>query len=158
MYLQKCYKTHFSQITFILTAYLNSDALENLFDRKPKTSGPFPSMIRWHSSVRKAKRYFSKKEISDLTIFNWNHTLLQDYEATLRSTHGIPSSNVYKYPKCRHFKQVIYFKHSNCEVPNFTLILNFQVPTDSGICHTFNGVALSKILKPSSWFSDFRWY
>ena len=33
MYLQKCYKTHFSQITFILTAYLNSDALENLFSQ-----------------------------------------------------------------------------------------------------------------------------
>ena len=31
------------------------------------------------------------------------------------------------------------------------------MPTDSGICHTFNGVALSKILKPSSWFSDFRY-
>ena len=37
-------------------------------------------------------------------------------------------------------------------------LYNFQVPTDSGICHTFNGVALSKILKPSTWFSDFRWY
>ena len=41
---------------------------------------------------------------------------------------------------------------------NFILFFNCEVPTDSGICHTFNGVALSKILKPSSWFSDFRWY
>ena len=77
---------------------------------------------------------------------------IQDYEENLRSTHGIPPSNVYKYPKCRHFKQVNLPKCQDW----ISRTINSQVPTDSGICHTFNGVGLSKILKPSSWFSAFR--
>ena len=40
-----------------------------------------------------------------------NHIVkyFQDYEKELESVHGIPPAEIYKYPKCREFKQVSIF-------------------------------------------------
>ena len=56
-------------------------------------------------------------------------------QSEFQSTLNIPEPDLYRYPKCTHF---------------------VQRPTDSGICHTFNGLDLRKILKPSSWVSSFQ--
>ena len=38
-----------------------------------------------------------------------------------------------------------------------TLILSpFQIPTDAGVCHTFNGRPLDQLLKSSSWLTSFK--
>ena len=35
----------------------------------------------------------------------------QDYEKELETVHGIPPAEIYKYPKCREFKQVGKYFH-----------------------------------------------
>ena len=70
----------------------------------------------------------------------------------LQAGYGIPPSDIYKYPKCQHFRQVdftpkiyLWFDH-HC-----------QAPTDAGICHTFNGLPLKTMLKPSEWLDSFKY-
>lgn len=41
---------------------------------------------------------------------------------------------MYKYPRCKEFR---------------------TTPTDKGLCQTFNGKALEKILKPSQWVDGY---
>ena len=43
---------------------------------------------------------------------------------------GFEEPDFYKYQQCRMFS---------------------PTPTDHSVCHTFNGLELSKILKPSNW-------
>ena len=83
----------------------------------------------------------------------------QDYEKELESVHGIPPAEIYKYPKCREFKQVVQeFALCLCvSICTLTLILSpFQIPTDAGVCHTFNGRPLDQLLKSSSWLTSFK--
>ena len=87
----------------------------------------------------------------------------QDYEKELESVHGIPPAEIYKYPKCREFKQVSIFYGNKVECLMMMIMIGiidndalFQIPTDAGICHTFNGRPLDQLLRSSSWFTAFK--
>ena len=82
-------------------------------------------------------------------ILFWGDKSLGDYEKELETLHNIPTPSVYRYPRCRQFKQVMANKYLMSSVP-------FQIPTDSGVCHTFNGRPLDSVLKPSSWLDAFK--
>ena len=60
-----------------------------------------------------------------------SHMTIDEYKAGLKH---LPDSDIYKYPKCKLFS---------------------PQPSDSAICHTFNGLELKKILKSSSWRDSF---
>ena len=60
-----------------------------------------------------------------------SHMTKEEYMSGLKN---LPGNDFYKYPKCKKFS---------------------PKPTDSAICHTFNGLELSKILKSSSWRENF---
>ena len=59
---------------------------------------------------------------------------LNEYQEVLSNGNNLEENDVYRYPKCRKFS---------------------PKPSDSGICHTFNGLELNKILKPSTWTDAF---
>ena len=60
-----------------------------------------------------------------------SHMTMEEYKAGLKN---LKKNDFYKYPKCSRFS---------------------PRPTDSSICHTFNGLELQKILKSSSWRDTF---
>ena len=63
-----------------------------------------------------------------------NNILPINYQQTLINQNNLQDPEFYRYPKCHSFS---------------------PKPTQSGICHTFNGIELGKILKPSEWMESF---
>ena len=76
--------------------------------RAQKTSGPFQNMGRSCSGEIRLLRW--KNICFKFVIFKF----FQDYEKELESVHGIPPAEIYKYPKCREFKQVSNVGHIEC--------------------------------------------
>ena len=58
---------------------------------------------------------------------SWLDISVEDHQVELDLAHDLPSET-YKYPKCRSFS---------------------KMPTNTGICNTFNGLDLHKIFKKS---------
>ena len=58
---------------------------------------------------------------------------LPNYQKAMDEANKMPS-DLYKYPKCNLFS---------------------KMPTNTGICHTFNGLDLQDILKPTKWTDTF---
>ena len=57
-----------------------------------------------------------------------------EYQDILSSNNKLDENDIYRYPKCRKFS---------------------PKPTDTGICQTFNGLEINKVLKPSIWTDAF---
>ena len=79
------------------------EALTCFVSRVLKTSGPCQNMGRSCSGEIRQCRW-KKENQKNLLFPNMYH---QDYEKELESVHGIPPAEIYKYPKCREFKQVL---------------------------------------------------
>lgn len=88
-------------------------------------------------------------------ILFWGDKSLGDYEKELETLHNIPPPSIYRYPRCRQFKQV--WEIWILEGLYLCVYYISQIPTDSGVCHTFNGRSLDSLLKPSSWLDAFKW-
>ena len=58
-------------------------------------------------------------------ILFWGDKSLGDYEKELETIHNIPTPSVYRYPRCRQFKQVMGSVYLMSSVPffRFQLIL-----------------------------------
>ena len=58
-------------------------------------------------------------------ILFWGDKSLGDYEKELETLHNIPTPSVYRYPRCRQFKQVMGSVYLMSSVPffRFQLIL-----------------------------------
>ena len=80
-----------------------------------------------------AAKFWNAKDYSFVDALN--SILPDEFKADLETEYHLRQSDFYKYPKCELFS---------------------PMPTDSGICHTFNGLALEKILKPSIWRNSFN--
>ena len=76
-----------------------------------------------------AENFWSLREYSAADFLS--NVSQKEFEFNL----NVPKSDMYRYPQCKQFE---------------------QRPTDLGICHTFNGLDLNKVLKPSSWVSIFK--
>ena len=75
-----------------------------------------------------ATRFWNARDYSYVDALN--SAIPDEFKDDLEKEHNLQESDFYKYPKCQSF---------------------FAMPTDSGICYTFNGLGLEKILKPSVW-------
>ena len=61
-----------------------------------------------------------------------SHASVHNYSSNLKLGQ---KTDFYRYPKCKKFS---------------------PKPTDASICHTFNGLDLAEILKPSSWMDAYQ--
>ena len=73
--------------------------------------------------------HWKTRDYSEAEIFS--HSNLEKYEKSL----NLKPTNTYRYPKCNDFS---------------------PKPTDSGICHTFNGLELKNILTDTKWLKSFQ--
>ena len=80
-----------------------------------------------------AKKFWNAKDYSYVDALN--SITPDEFQNNLEEDYRLKESNFYKYPKCKLFS---------------------AMPTDSGICFTFNGLNLEKILKPSKWRNSFN--
>ena len=81
---------------------------------------------------KEASHFWNLRDYSENDVNN--DLTLQEYQECLISHYDLKEPNFYRYPKCKMFS---------------------SKPTDSGICHTFNGLEIKKILKDSFWSQTF---
>ena len=79
-----------------------------------------------------AAKYWTMKDYGEPQATN--KISLEEYQKIMSSHNKLEENDLYRYPKCRKFS---------------------HKPSDSGICQTFNGLPLNKILKPSTWTDAF---
>ena len=78
-----------------------------------------------------ARRYYRVKDFSEIDAIN--NVLTKSYQDEIKKLFG--ETDYYRYQSCKLFT---------------------PKPTSSGICHTFNGHDLEKILKPTTWTNKFQ--
>ena len=73
-----------------------------------------------------AAKYWNMKDYGEPQATN--KISPKEYQNIVSSSNKLEINDLYRYPKCRKFS---------------------HKPSDTGICQTFNGLAINKILKPS---------
>ena len=82
---------------------------------------------------KEAQGFWKSKDYDIVAALNNIPT--QEYREIVEEHYKLRKSDFYRYPKCTKF---------------------VAKPTDTGICHTFNGLEINKILKQSNWLNDFK--
>lgn len=77
-----------------------------------------------------AYKFWNTRDYSYLDVVA-SHASYDNYKESLK----FEDPDIYKYPKCKKFN---------------------PKPTDSSICHTFNGLDLEQILKSSNWMDAYQ--
>ena len=54
--------------------------------------------------IQGAENFWTIPEYGEILF--WGDKSLEDYEKELETLHSIPKPDIYRYPRCRQFKQV----------------------------------------------------
>ena len=79
-----------------------------------------------------AAKYWSIKDYGEPQAAN--RISPEEYQDMISNSYKLEENDIYRYPRCQKFS---------------------PKPSDTGICQTFNGLGIHKILKPSTWTNAF---
>ena len=110
-----------------------NENIKGLFEHFSKSNNSLPqlSYIPTCYFGKESEGFWNTRDYSYLDVVG-SHASAEDYKKTLNLKY---KEDFYKYKKCKKFS---------------------PKPTDHGICHTFNGLEVGKILKSSNWLTDFK--
>ena len=64
--------------------------------------------------IQGAENFWTIPEYGEILF--WGDKSLEDYEKELETLHSIPKPDIYRYPRCRQFKQVhVSLEHNHSE-------------------------------------------
>ena len=110
------------------------DSLKSRFTNFSVSEEPLPklSFIPTCFFGKRANSFWNSKDYSAVTALN--QIPPEDYKESLEEDLNLEDTDTYKYPHCRLFS---------------------AMPTDLGVCHTFNGLDIKKILSETQWRDAF---
>ena len=110
------------------------DTLKNRFTNFSVSEEPLPkiSYIPTCFFGKKANSFWNSDDYSVVAALN--QIPPADYKESIKEELNLEDPDFYRYPKCRMFN---------------------TMPTDRGVCHTFNGLDIKTILSESQWRDSF---